>query len=366
MSANPMNIVLPVPSVTPGPEWAETINEAVGDTIPNHDHSSGKGLPITPAGMNINNELPMQDNDLTQVRSVRFVDQNGTLSETVDIGAVYISGGDLYYNNGLGTPVQITSGANLSATSLGGWTGLPSGSASAGFSADTFTLWKATGRYGALQIGELKLYNGDTLSPPNSINIKVPSGLANSLDITLPSVLPGTTSFLTITSAGVIAAGPSETAGITNAMLAGSISKNKLAPLGQDSAAILNHGLTGSWADITGLDVTLTTTGRPVMVMLQPVTFDTTLGTFEYESTSPLSPALIDLRCELTGASNYEAGYARFGGTTPGSGATALVSPSVYSAVFTPAAGTTTFQMQGRVTAGQCSLDNIQMVAFEL
>lgn len=104
-----MSLEKPEPNVTLGPDWAQKLNDAL-DLIDAHDHSSGKGVKITPAGLNINADLPLNENDITLLRTAAFVAQAGTLS-TVDKRALYAVGGDLYWNNGSGGAVQVTNGS---------------------------------------------------------------------------------------------------------------------------------------------------------------------------------------------------------------------------------------------------------------
>lgn len=107
-----MSLVLPAVSATLGPLWASELNTALS-LVDTHDHSSGKGVKVTPAGLNINSDLAFNSNDLTTVRTVMFDAQSATLA---DIRAIYSVNGDLYWNNGSGTAVQITSGASVQSS----------------------------------------------------------------------------------------------------------------------------------------------------------------------------------------------------------------------------------------------------------
>jgi hypothetical protein len=104
-----MNLDLPTVSVTLGPDWAIDINEAF-ETIDTHDHTSGKGKKITPAALNINSSLSFNNYPLTNLNYINLYQQTATL---VGPSLVYNVNGDLYYNNGSGVPVQITSGGSV-------------------------------------------------------------------------------------------------------------------------------------------------------------------------------------------------------------------------------------------------------------
>lgn len=107
-----MGLILPEVSVTLGPIWAQMLNTAANVTD-NHDHSPGKGVKIKPSGLNINSDLTFGGNNATNMNSIEFLTTlTGTLTS---ISSIYSFGGDLWYNNGGGTPVQITSGASVVA-----------------------------------------------------------------------------------------------------------------------------------------------------------------------------------------------------------------------------------------------------------
>ena len=70
------NMSLPIASVgnEPGPNYAYDANSSF-TLLDGHDHSPGKGVQITPAGLNINADLTLQSNNLTQVGSIIFSPQ---------------------------------------------------------------------------------------------------------------------------------------------------------------------------------------------------------------------------------------------------------------------------------------------------
>ena len=110
-----MGLQKPEPTVTTGPEWAQTLNTLI-DVIDAHDHSSGNGAPVTSAGINIDADLEMNGFNLTEARALRMEAQGSTLVGADDKGELYRVGNDLYYNNGSGAAVQITSGTSVVST----------------------------------------------------------------------------------------------------------------------------------------------------------------------------------------------------------------------------------------------------------
>jgi hypothetical protein len=112
-----MGITKATPGVTAGPLWAQQLNDAI-DTLDAHDHSSGKGKKVTPSGLDITGDLEFNGNDAKELRTTAFESQGGTLS-VADTGALYNVGGNLYWNNGSGAAVQVTSGSAVNNSVTG-------------------------------------------------------------------------------------------------------------------------------------------------------------------------------------------------------------------------------------------------------
>jgi hypothetical protein len=193
-----MNIPVPVPSQAPGPAWASTI-AAGQDVIDAHDHTAGKGVPITPDGLNVNADLPLNDNNLTSVRSTRYTAQGAPIAEASDLGCTYVVNDDLYYNDGSGNQVRITQGGSVSG-SAGTITGLPSGTASASFSGGTFTFRASTNVPATMDVGPIR--TGAATTSPYTVLLKASASQAANYDLTLPLALPGSTSFINVDSSG--------------------------------------------------------------------------------------------------------------------------------------------------------------------
>lgn len=115
MATPNMNLELPVVSVTLGPEWAIELNAAL-TVIDSHDHSSSLGAPIKPAGLDINGDLDFQGNRAFNLKSTKYTDQTATLTGAPNASSVYSKSGDLWYTNGSGIAVQLTSGSTIIST----------------------------------------------------------------------------------------------------------------------------------------------------------------------------------------------------------------------------------------------------------
>lgn len=197
-----MNLPVPVVGVDPGPDWANNVNSSL-NLIDAHDHTSGSGVQITPSGLNINADLNIQSNNVTGLRSSRYVAQSMPLStgSSSDIGCVYVAGLDLYYNDISGNQVRITSGGGV-AGSPGSISNLNSPASAAYVSGTGTFVWQSNTNIAAnMDAGSIILRNitlgsfGVTLSPPNS--------LSSNYTITLPTV-PASTKIMSMDNAGTI------------------------------------------------------------------------------------------------------------------------------------------------------------------
>lgn len=110
-----MNLDLPVVSTTLGPEWANLLNAAL-QVVDEHDHSSGKGVKVKTAGIEINADLDFASFRAFGLQSVRLVTQLNTLTGPTNAQSVYSVNGDLYYTSGSGTAIQLTAGGSIVPT----------------------------------------------------------------------------------------------------------------------------------------------------------------------------------------------------------------------------------------------------------
>lgn len=199
-----MAITEPDVSVTEGPAWATLLNSAF-DRVDQHDHSSGNGVRITPAGLNINQDLPFGSSNATALKSTRFTSQSAVLAAINDKSCVYVVDGNLYYNNSSGTSIQLTSGSGINLSSIG----TIGGDYGASGVTATVTYSNTTKAYSFLQAASqaAKLFTGDilltsTAASTQSVTLKAdPTVTAYSL--TYPIAAPATDTISAWTSAGV-------------------------------------------------------------------------------------------------------------------------------------------------------------------
>lgn len=209
-----MSLIEPTIGEQPGPNWAQNLNASLS-IIDSHDHSSGKGIPVTPAGMSIISDLSFGGNNATDLRSLRFDPQGAPLALGTDLGCIYVAGDDLYYNDTSGNQIRFTqSGAIVGAP--GTITGLvaPASAVYTPFN-QTFTFESNTNVPANLDIGSITLREMTT--SPFGITLQSPSALAADYVITMPPSLPSNQSTLVVDGSGIatfVAGGPVPTGSI--------------------------------------------------------------------------------------------------------------------------------------------------------
>lgn len=195
-----MGLVVPTVGQDPGPDWATNLNSSLG-ILDVHDHSSGKGVQITPAGLNINSDLSIHSNNLTAIKTVNFIAQSGSLAGiSPNLGCIYVAGKELYYNDEVGNIVPITNNGSVNA-GAGSITGLPSGTASASYSSgsQTFIWQSATSTPANMDFGSAIFRN--ISSGSHGVTVNAPSALGADYSLTWPS-LPAQTNVSTLDASG--------------------------------------------------------------------------------------------------------------------------------------------------------------------
>lgn len=194
-----MNLTVPSVGVTTGPEYASQVNSAL-NVIDAHDHSSGNGVKVTPNGLNINSELPFSNNNIISLRSARFQSQGAPLALTSDLNCLYVSGVDLYYNDGNGNQVQITTGGGV-AGAPGSIANLVSPASASYVSGSQTFVWQSAANTSAnMDFGSAIMR--EVSAGSNSVTISVPSPLPSSFSLVLPTPPASTQTFITLDASG--------------------------------------------------------------------------------------------------------------------------------------------------------------------
>ena len=237
---NSPNMSLPIPGVgtEPGPDYATDVNASL-TILDGHSHTPGSGVAITPAGLNINTALTLNDNFLTAAAGLTLTAQ----STTPAIRTLYTPSNDLYFVDGLGNNIQITANGGIAGTpgSIANLAAPASASYVSGSA--TFVFQSDTNIAGNIDVGTVLLRN---LSPNSTfaISLQAPTALSSNYNVILPS-LPSVTSFLTITNSGAIAASAPLSLGIDSSMIAPSaVITTKIADLNVTTVKIADDAVT--------------------------------------------------------------------------------------------------------------------------
>jgi hypothetical protein len=187
MSTTPnMNLVVPEVLVTSGPQYATQINASL-DVVDAHDHSSGKGVRVTPSGLNINVDLPFNSNQATGLKGVVLTDQDAVTYLTN--AAVFRSGADLYYRDGNGVAIRITASGAINTASVGAITALASPAAATYVAASKKFVWLSTGtEYATMEAGDLKVISTAS-GATQAVTIKADVA-TSAYDLRLPDLGP--------------------------------------------------------------------------------------------------------------------------------------------------------------------------------
>lgn len=303
-----MNLVLPTIGIDSGLTWEQSVNINSG-ILDGHNHSIGSGVQINPSGMNINADLPFNGFNAITLRSARFDSQGSPISLAADLDCIYVSGVDLYYNDGNGNQVRLTSGGTVNATS----SGISSGTNTASFSSSTLVVDSASNTPANIQVASVLIGNTGvsgskfiTLSPtgtlPANYSLNLPALPAQTNVMTLDT--SGNMSSITydqvgsnMTSVGANAIGVSMTSTGANAT-AESVTRSSGSSVGILGIAISSSCGTFSITNqsniaITNFSVTLVTSGRPIMVMIIPDGNTTTPGIMTQSSTGNVDSSTI-------------------------------------------------------------------------
>lgn len=295
-----MSLYQPVIGTDSGLVWEQDMN-ANASILDNHNHSPGSGAQISPPGLNINAELDFQSQNAINLRTTRYTGYGANLAGPLDLGCLYVVTPDLWFNDTNGNQVKITTGGVVNATS----SGISSGTNTASFVSNVLVVNQASNTPASIKGGSVLLGNTGvaasnyvTLSPPGSTsnyNLTLPqvaslaaicpmtintSGVMSS--ITYDSVGQG----MTVTGANAIgvsmnatganAIGVSMTATGANAVANTRTRATNSATVAVGGVAISVAGSGGftttstTMVPVTNLSVTITTAGRPVMVLLVP------------------------------------------------------------------------------------------------
>jgi len=347
MTTPNMALTLPVVSQTPGPTWASEINADLS-LIDSHNHTSGKGALVPVAGLNINADLSLATNALTNVKSLGLLDQ----VSLVTLNSVYANAGELWWNDGAGNNVQITSNGavNVGATgNIGGMIGSAAVNYVSGPLAYEFI--DENGNHASLQALAVRF---------GSVTVSQSPGSAT-YSLRLPVSTPAATSFVTATVSG-------STATLAFNSQTGYITRQMQAAVNQQiqSSASSYSVTTGSATNLSD-QISITTTGRPVIlginstgsgscISILPAADGPVGGKFWFQIGGDITASIGHQNVEASGKNTeyFE------------------VPSSSMNFLWTPVAGSYTVQLRGFLNTGGAyvaatlSFQEIKIYAYEL
>ena len=379
------NMNLPVPNVgtDPGPQFAFDVNNCL-TVIDGHNHSPGYGVQINPNGLNINSDLPFGGNNATLVRSVRFQPQGSTpISDPTDIGCVYEagSGGDLWYNDASGNQIQITKSGGVNATS----SGISSGTASASFVAGVLVVDAAALTPANIQVASVLL--GNNTAGTNFLTLQPPSAMGASYTLTLPTI-PSVLSSMTLdasgnmgsitfdqvgenmTSVGADAIGVSMDATGADAVAntrTRTVTVGSAAPVGGvaiSGSSGFNVYTNTAYAGISNQIVTLTTSGRPVVVMMVPDGTSNSNGSNGNFGPSSSAATIIDLAINNNTAGGTVGVFSM--DLSTGNGPRIPSALTVLDTAVNGAPGTYLWEAFIRTNGNGAAVQNVVLVCYEI
>lgn len=227
MSTPNMGLVLPTDHGS-ADVW-DTILDTIFSTIDSHDHTTGKGVKIPAAALNINADISWSSggtsHSITDLVAVDFKPSPSS-AVTALAGAFFVSDGtggltlnELYYRTVSGSNVKFTAGAALNVTPFSGGIGGDYASVAALeiFDDATDSYWfqqqvgSSVRQYARMRCSDVDLFEFKAAPtagvPTNRVRLASPAALAASYALTMPAALPSSRALLSVDATGAVAAG---------------------------------------------------------------------------------------------------------------------------------------------------------------
>jgi hypothetical protein len=189
MTTPNMGLDLPIVSTTVGPDWATKVYAALL-AIDLHDHTSGKGARVTPAGFNWNAAFDANGFSLIDLSELAMSTPDSAPTTT---GSLYRnSAGDLFWRDGTGA-VQITESGSVKVSGTGNIFGII-GSAAVGYNTTSksfsFIEETSTNNVAALLCGTVVLHKNSLLTG-NTVTLKADDAASADYDYAFCPDRPG-------------------------------------------------------------------------------------------------------------------------------------------------------------------------------
>jgi hypothetical protein len=209
-----MNLVLPVEGGSSG-TWA-TILDTMFALVDAHDHTTGKGVKVVSAALNLNADVAWNTHAATGLLGAGFTETTAAaVAGYADLLWSQSSDHNLYFRNSSGVNVQITAGNTLNISIVGGIGGdYASVAALLDFTDATHTyglkqqVGSAVRQYAKAAHADLQLFefkaNPAAGVPANAVTLQSPTGLGAGYTIQFPAAVPGSTVVPQVSAAGVM------------------------------------------------------------------------------------------------------------------------------------------------------------------
>lgn len=301
------NMSLPVPVVGQdlGPQYAIDINSCLS-ILDAHDHSSGDGVNISQAGINISGDFALNGFNATLLRTARFSSQGAALAVATDLNCAYVVSNDLYFNDGLGNQIRMTQSGGVAGTP-GSIAGLAAPASATYIPASTKFVWQSAVNVAAIMDMGSIILRPATVSA-FGVTISAPSALAANYALELPGSLPSIKKTISVNSSGVMTADNlSSFSDVQNLSITASVASNALTIAvktfaGSDASAsdIANIGFRSATAT-SGVYTTRAITGALSLVIPASTTIGTTSATSTYIYVYAMdNGGTVVLACSLT------------------------------------------------------------------
>lgn len=198
--------VLPVRGAPGSGLWGDSVDDALRN-YDEHDHSSGKGKRINTDAISIDADLTFAS--LYAPTNLHRATFAAITALAAGARAIFVdTSGDLYYRNSAGVNIRVTNGSNLNVAAFIGGIGGDYTSVAAALNYDNanlrYTLRQGGGTtWARIASGEVRIYETSSTDTVY-VGLAAPAALAASYAITLPLALPSATSFVKMSSAGVL------------------------------------------------------------------------------------------------------------------------------------------------------------------
>lgn len=186
--------------------WGGILN-GNNDTLDEHDHTVGKGVPVPVAGLDIDDDLSFAGHKATNLAGSVYSPGASPGQHGV---WVKLSDGNLYYTDGAGNQIQLTAGGTINITLVGGVTGDYAAVGASLYYDDadkTYRMLQAAplpNVWASVSCGDLDLYEKASGASTRT-RLKAHASLGASYALTFPAALPGSTSLVASDDAGGLA-----------------------------------------------------------------------------------------------------------------------------------------------------------------